>query len=128
MKLYDGRYYNDDRIFVLEMTRAKKGKTDVWAVITRRNCQGYPPFRVDDFQTRDEALNFAKRIEPTTPLVSLGGNSPQTPLPYEEYRRSLTAQGMQSCLDLPDTRAPGMPEVVIEEVNPRDCEAGSSGR
>jgi hypothetical protein len=47
-----------------------------WAVITRCAVRGYPPFRSDDFETRDEAIRYLHSVAQTTPRVSLRGNSP----------------------------------------------------
>ena len=89
MKLYQGRVYHDDRLFILDLTSAKRGNLPVWTVVTRRNCEGFLPFRVDEFNTKDEAIKFIEEVEPTTPLISLDGKSPSTPLPYIEYCKKL---------------------------------------
>lgn len=41
--------------------------------------------RADHFDTEIEALNYMMTIEPTVPLISLGGRSPLTPLPYDQF-------------------------------------------
>ena len=84
--------FNDDRMFVLELlpatnrtltssTSEKRG----WAVITRRNVMGYPPYRSDSFETSQEAEEYYKRIVLETPRLSLGEKSP-SPIPtLEDY-------------------------------------------
>ena len=98
MKLYQGRVYHDNRIFILDLTPAKRKNQSVWAVVTRGNCEGFPPSRVDEFNTKDEAIELIKKLEPTTPLISLDGQSPLTPLPYVEYCKKLKQEGVPSSL------------------------------
>jgi hypothetical protein len=93
MKLWQGQLYNDDRLFILDLQLAQKKKQPVWAVTTRRNLDGFPPFRVDDFPTKEAAIAFIQKIEPTTPRISLGGNSPQHPLAYGDYIVALRKEG-----------------------------------
>ena len=70
----------------------------MWAVTTRRNCEGFPPFRVDDFASEEEAIVFIKRVEPETPRISLGGRSPVPTPTYEEHCRQLNQVGVPSAL------------------------------
>jgi hypothetical protein len=97
---FEGRSYFDDRVFVVEVTSVTArglggGGLPVtkWAVITRRNVLGYPPTRVDDFDTREEAEAYADEVEPTTPRVSLGGKSPVPPPTLVEYHEWLVSIG-----------------------------------
>jgi len=93
--------FNDDRMFVLEISRATTRNlfsTDpekqVWAVYTSRNGPGYPPHRVDDFPTEDEAVDFYREAVVTTPRVSLGRKSPE-PIPsLEQYASWLIAENL----------------------------------
>jgi len=36
MHMFEGRVYHDDRLFILDLSPAKKGAASVWAVTTRR--------------------------------------------------------------------------------------------
>ncbi len=68
----------------MEITRVKVNGIDKWAVITRRNVPGFPPFRVDHFSTKEEAFEFYKTLVVETPLVSLYGQSPNPRKSIEE--------------------------------------------
>lgn len=101
---FQGHIYYDDRLFVLYLC---KGTVDVksdnlvestiyheespnyshWCLVTYENYANYPLYTVKIFDTKDEAVDYMKAIEPTTPLISLGGHSPQQPLLYEEYAK-----------------------------------------
>ena len=85
MKLWQGQMYFDDRLFILDLQQATKNGKTVWAVITRRNVKGFPPWRVDDFETKEEAINYIKGVESSAPRISLGGNSPSPEPTYEEF-------------------------------------------
>ncbi len=101
---YQGQKYFDDRLFVLylctgtvEIEDGENGsvwtriyhenppKEHIWCVATYRNFGRYPLYRVDSFYKKEDAITYIKQIEPETPLISLGGQSPQNPLPYEKY-------------------------------------------
>lgn len=98
---FDGVEYRDDRMFILYMckcTSTVDGEIVTttmyhdevpddakWSLATFRNNERYTWIRADEFETRDELLAYMKEVEPQTPLVSLGGNSPHTPLPYEDF-------------------------------------------
>lgn len=98
----DGDTYHDNRMFVLHLCRCidqdlpdelvqttiyheESPPNHKWCVATYRNTQGYPMFRVDRFETKTEARAYIEYIEPRTPLVSLGGRSPNSPLSYEQF-------------------------------------------
>ena len=53
MNIYKGMIYNDDRLFILDLTQVSKGNRIIWAVITRRNYDRFPASRVDDFDTKE---------------------------------------------------------------------------
>ena len=98
---FEGCEYFDDRLFVLELAQVTtRSLTQVetpksrWAVITRRNVRGYPPFRSDDFETRDEALHYLHSMAPTTPRVSLRGKSPNPILSLAEFKAWLACSGL----------------------------------
>lgn len=109
--------YNDDRMYVLEISRVSvsaidedglqtveifrpdnkkppEGQKIVWALVTRRNTWNYPPTRTDEFDTREEAKAYYKKVVVTTPLISLGRRSP-TPTPsLEHYTEWLKSQNL----------------------------------
>jgi hypothetical protein len=99
---FDGEDYLDDRIFVLDVGRAIISSSDpnayrgvIWSVTTSRNTRLRPPFRVDEFHTREEAIAFLEKVEPTTPRISLGGRSPDRVPSIEEYQAWLRASGLR---------------------------------
>ncbi len=94
MNLYEGQIYKDDRIFILDLTQAKKGNNSVWAIITRRNIDGFPPTRTDEFETKEKAIEYIKQIEPTTPRISLNGKSPKIPESYDKGCKQLKKEGI----------------------------------
>lgn len=86
-------------MFVLEVTAvttrsliSKELKNKKWAVITRRNVPGYPPYRTDTFSTRSEAIDYYKKIVVETPRVSLGNKAPNPPPSLENYQSWLVAE------------------------------------
>ena len=101
---FQGQSYFDDRLFVLYLCPGKveieegdagavwtsiyhenPPKDHIWCVATYRNFGRYPLYRVDCFYKKEGAISYIKQIEPETPLISLGGQPPQDPLPYEKY-------------------------------------------
>lgn len=99
---FQGQDYFDERLFVLHLCEGtvniqsdgivvttifhdQAPQNHLWSVVSYRNCIRYPIFRVDSFHKKDDAVSYMQNIEPSTPLISLDGNSPQIPLPYEEY-------------------------------------------
>lgn len=96
--------YFDDRLFVLylcpsrvEIEDGKDGAVwttiyhqnppndHLWSVVTYRNCGRYPLYRIDSFYNKEDAEAYMKTIEPETPLISLGGKTPDMPLSYDAY-------------------------------------------
>lgn len=101
---FDGQNYYDDRLFVLYLCPGKVEIEDgdggavwtsiyyenppenhIWCVVTYRNYDRYPLYRVDSFYKKEDAEAYIRKIEPETPLISLGGKSPLNPLSYEDY-------------------------------------------
>lgn len=99
---FDGKEYFDDRLFVLHVCPGiveiqldgvaittifldKPPAEHLWCVVTYRNCNRYPLHRVDSFYKKEDAEAYITKIEPETPLISLGGHSPIHPLSYEQY-------------------------------------------
>jgi hypothetical protein len=100
MFLFNGTIYNDDRILILELVEINKNSKQMWTVLTRRNCEGYPIGLANEFESIEEAIEFVKEIEPRIPLISLNGNPPQNRLPYNKYCDELNKNGIISCLEL----------------------------
>jgi len=116
MNSYQGKNYNDDRLFILDLTQAKKGNRVIWAVVRRCNYQGFPSFRVDEFDTKGEAVEFIKRTEPSTPRISLGGNSPQIPISYEAYCQLLESEGFPSSLEIYEMNKGNKRELILDSI------------
>ncbi len=87
--------FNDDRKFVMEISQVKVDGQTKWVVITRRNVPDYPAFRVDNFDTREEAFKYYCEIVPSTPLVSLGEKSPNPPISLDQYRSWLKSKSLK---------------------------------
>ena len=111
---FQGQKYFDDRLFVLYLCKGtveiepdpegsvwtkiyhQKAPNDhVWCVVTYRNCNRYPLYRVDSFHRKEDAEQYIKKIEPETPLVSLDGISPRPPLSYEGYLERKVKSGLK---------------------------------
>ncbi len=114
MNLYEGRVYKDDRVFILDLTPAEKNNRSVWAVVTRRNCVGFSTYRIDDFPTKEEAIKFIKKTEPTTPLISLGGKEPISPLSYDNYCKQMTKAGLSSAMEIYELNKNVKRNIIIE--------------
>jgi len=121
MKTWQGRPYLDDRVFILELRRAIKAGHRVWAVVTRRNVRGFPPRRVDDFETKEDAIAYIKQVEPSTPRISLGGQSPCPEPTYDEYLAWCRHEGIPDSMRIHQiNRRRRRAEVIIEEVTPEE--------
>lgn len=114
--IYEGRVYNDDRLFILDLALTEKDCRTVWVVVTRRNHEGFPPFRVDKFGSKEEAFKYIKKIEPTTPLISLGGKPPEKPLSYEDYCVWLKGKGIPSAMEIYEQNKNVKREIIIEDL------------
>lgn len=113
--LWEGIVYNDDRIYILDLTPAKKGNNSVWAIVTRRNCDGFPAVRTDEFKTKEEAIDYIGNIEPSTPLISFNGKSPVSPLSYRDYCDKLNRIGISSAIEIYELNKNIKREIVIQE-------------
>lgn len=99
---FQGLDYFDDRLFVLYLcpgtVETKEDGTvattiyheqtpagHIWCVVTYRNTNRYPLYSADSFYKKDDAINYIKQVEPKTPLISLGGKSPDRPVPFDDY-------------------------------------------
>jgi len=101
---FNGETYRDDRMFVLYICRCTVDiiegeivattiyhedapETHEWCLVTYKNVTRYPAIRVDHFESLKAAQDYMKKVEPTVPLISLGGNSPQAPLLYDQFAK-----------------------------------------
>ena len=121
MKIWQGDIYLDDRLFVLDLQSATKSGRPVWAVTTRRNVEGFPPRRVDEFNSREAAIIYLKQVEPSTPRISLEGKSPSPEPTYEEYLAWCKSEGIPDSLQIHKMQA-GKPRgaLIIQEVTPEE--------
>ncbi len=87
--------FHDDRKFIMEITKVTVNSEPKWAVITRRNVPHYPILRVDDFDTRENALKYYCKIVSLTPLVSLGEKSPDPPISLDQYKEWLKSKALK---------------------------------
>jgi hypothetical protein len=109
---YAGQTYNDDRLFILHLCKCTIDGSALetiattiyhenapgeskWCLATFRNTARYPAVRVDDFYSLEAARTYMERVAPTGPLVSLGGQSPAEPLPYDQWLAWKTKNGFQ---------------------------------
>lgn len=120
MYLWEGIVYKDDRLFILDLTQAQKDKKTVWAVVTRRNYEGFPPVRTDEFESQEEAIDYIKKIEPTIPLISLSGKQPKSALTYDEYCKKLHKEGLPTALDIYELNKNTKREIIIESLKKED--------
>lgn len=110
VKSFNGKNYYDDRLFLLHLclgTFEVEGNVVTttiyhenpppdakWCLVTYRNCDNYPAFNVLHFETKEDAVIYMESVEPTTPLVSNGGQS--SGLSRESYLKWKTDAGLQS--------------------------------
>lgn len=111
--------YHDDRLFVLdistmhvrtvrdpvlgELEEATSSDTvdasSKWSLTTRRNCPGYPPVRVDHFETMADLVEYVRKVEPSTPRRSLAGRPPDPTPTYDDYLEWLGENGLRGAVD-----------------------------
>jgi hypothetical protein len=118
MKLWQGQLYLDDRLFILDLQQAKKDGQDVWAIVTRRNVKGFPPRRSDTFQTKNEAVQYLKQVEPSVPRISLSGKSPSTPISYKEYVIWCKSKKIPTSIQIYEMNEQNRGELIIEDIDP----------
>ena len=120
MNIWQGDIYHDDRLFILDLQLATKSGNRIWVVTTRRNIKGFPPRRVDEFNTKEEAIDYLKLIEPTTPRISLQGKSPSPELTYDEHIAWCEAEGIPDSLQIHtmNNEHKRKRELLIQELTP----------
>jgi hypothetical protein len=115
-----GYPYRDDRMFVLGIeTNFEKLRTEGGVggyvsslngrrepdpnspvlLATYRNTINLPSIRVDEFKTYIEACEYVRRVEPTCPRLSLGGEGPQPTPSWDEHLAWLHSNGLRSVLE-----------------------------
>lgn len=120
--MWEGIVYNDDRLFILDLTHAKKDGKTVWAIVTRRNHEGFPPVRTDEFESQEKAIEYIEKIEPTTPLISLSGKQSVILLSHKEYSAKLRKEGLPTALDIYELNKQKKREIIIESVREKDIQ------
>ena len=80
---FNGETYLDDRMYVLNLgvgTVSQAGKKETrYMLFTYRNTAALPPVRTDNFETKEEAIDYVKEVEFQVPLVSNHGTHLQIP-------------------------------------------------
>ena len=107
---HNDKSYFDDRLYVLYLCRSTS-KTEPdgtvsttiyhedspvgsdWCIVTYHNVEGYPALKIDAFHSQEEAEAYFRNVEPSTPLISLGGRSPAQPLSYKAFNTWKTENG-----------------------------------
>lgn len=98
---FQGDYYHDDRMFVLYLCKGTEEiegdhiattiyhenppENATWCLVTYKNTERYMVARVDTFETKQEAEDYMKHVEPQVPLISLGGQAPKPPLDHDTF-------------------------------------------
>ena len=98
---YQGETYRDDRMFVLNLSLGKSNNKEKYILMTYRNTPQLPPVRVDDFETKEDAIEYIKKIEPKVPLTSLDRqplNIPKNADAWEYWMRWLKDRNIQSAI------------------------------
>ena len=99
---FEGKIYNDDRMFVLYLCKCsvriegnlvtttiyheKAPSEHDWALVTYKNVARYEACRIDRFKTVDAAKAYMETVEPLVPLISLGGRPSEEPLTCPEFQ------------------------------------------
>ena len=102
---FNGETYLDDRMYVLNLgvgTVSQAGKKETrYMLFTYRNTAALPPVRTDNFETKEEAINYVKEVEFQVPLVSNHGTPLQIPEgvdPWEYWMDWLSERGLFSAI------------------------------
>jgi hypothetical protein len=95
--------YLDDRMFVLGVWPVRLAKDaeenhqtvifydvvppqpSLWGMATYHNVEGYPIAGINHFDHEDRARAYKAGIEPSIPLTSLGGQSPNSPMNPDDF-------------------------------------------
>ena len=67
-------YYRDERMFVMNLAKGfvqQNGKKEEkFMLTTYRNLTSLPVFRMDEFETREEAEAYVRKVEPQCPIIT----------------------------------------------------------
>lgn len=71
-------YYRDERMFVMNLAKgfAKQNgeKEEKFLLTTYRNLTSLPVFRMDEFETLEEAEAYVRNVEPQCPIITNAEN------------------------------------------------------
>ena len=112
MIIFQNSNYYDDRLFIFYLCKCtinissddmvettiyheENPNGSIWCLITYKNCERYPVSTINHFNTKDKAIDYIKKVEPSTPLISLDGQSPKQPLQYIEYLQWKKAKNLK---------------------------------
>ena len=102
---FNGETYLDDRMYVLNLgvgSVSQAGKKETrYMLFTYRNTAALPPVRTDNFETKEEAIDYVKEVEFQVPLVSNHGTPLQIPEgvdPWEYWMDWLSERGLFSAI------------------------------
>ena len=98
---YQDETYRDDRMFVLNLSIGKSNDKKKYILITYRNTPQLPAVRVDEFDTKKDAIEYIKRIEPRVPLTSLDRQPldiPKNANTWEYWMKWLKDRNLQSAI------------------------------
>jgi len=75
---YKDELFRDPRMYVINLTKATVEGSDgekekKWTIVTYKNTTNLPYIRHDIFDSKEEAIDYLKDIEPVTPLVTIDG-------------------------------------------------------
>lgn len=73
---------------------------------------------MDDFETKEEAINYLKKVEPSTPRISLRGKSPFPEPSYQEYLEWCKAEDIPSSMDIYRMNQRNRGKLIIDEIDP----------
>lgn len=106
---FNGEYYRDDRMYVFYICKCTQKLQDntvvttiyhedsppnsKWCLVTYKNNERYMAYRADAFDSNQDLEKYLKQVEPTVPLISLGGHPRNPPLSYDEFVKWKTKEG-----------------------------------
>ena len=88
-------------MFVLNLSIGKSNDKKKYILITYRNTPQLPAVRVDEFDTKKDAIEYIKRIEPRVPLTSLDRQPldiPKNANTWEYWMKWLKDRNLQSAI------------------------------
>ena len=98
---YEGETYRDDRMFVLNLSLGKSNNEDKYILMTYRNIPQLPVVRCDDFDTKEDAIEYLKNVETKVPLTSLNRKPleiPENEDTWEYWLKWLKERNLKSAI------------------------------